>query len=80
MKVSIINSETGKEISADVEYREDVTLEQVEEMIPKLEIPNVTITSAITCNDNKKLFEYLEVMKALAQLNKVKDYESKRIY
>ena len=65
MKVFIENPATGKRIATKLERREDIALEQVEEKIPKLEFPNVTITSTITCNDNKKLFEYLEVMRKL---------------
>ena len=72
MKEFIEKPATGEEIATELECREDITLEQVEEMIPKLEVPNVTISSTITCSDNKKLFEYLKAMKALAQLNELK--------
>lgn len=74
MKVFIENPMTDEEIATELECREDITLEQVKGMIPKLEVPNVTITSTVTCNDNKKLFEYLKAMRALMlmQLNNLK--------
>lgn len=72
MKLFIEDPTTVEEIATEFERREDITLEQVEEMIPKLEVSNVTITSSVRCNDNKKLFEYLKAMKALMQLNNLK--------
>ena len=69
MNVFIENPVTGEEIATELECREDITLEQVEKMMPKLEFPNVKITSSVTCNDNKKLFEYLKILKNLKEMN-----------